>query len=187
MNIDIHEPRSETIIRHVTQFMMAEKVSEATFANNVKDIYHGRVTNEKARVVRFHEDGDAFEDMKANAQLLFRMMKPAATSRLPVDLEEPIVLALPEERQRNLKAELAARYDLLAAPIPHNDPEHNVFSLALLLKTTGGTIEALAPVIADGVIDDNDLPHAKKALKEINKSLAELVSWQQAITEVLPD
>jgi len=185
MNTNIHETRSMTVIKHVNDLILSEKVSEGTFADDVKNIYHLRVQDKKFRVVKFHEGGDTFEDMKANAQLLFRMMKSHV--KFPCDLEESVVLALPEERQRNLKAELAARYDLLAAPIPHNNPEDNVFSLAVLLKTTGSTIEALAPVIADGVIDEKDLPHAKTALTEINKTVASLISWQQAITAVLPD
>jgi len=187
MKTDIHEPRSVTIIRHVSGYLLTEKVSEQQFSDNVKTIYHHRVSDPKNRAVKFHEGGDAYEDMKANAQLLFRMFKPSATSRLPVDLEEPVVLALPEERQRDLKAELAERYDLLAAPIPHNTEEDNIFSLAVLLKTTGATVESLAPIMEDGKIDQSDVPYAKKALLEINKTMAALVSWQAAITSVLPE
>jgi len=185
MKTGIHEPRSMTIKRHVNDYMLNTNISEQTFAENVKTIYHDRVPDPDDRVIKFHEGRDAYEDMKSNGQLLFRMMK--AHVKFPSDIEEPVVLALPDKEQRNLRTALAARYDELAVPIPHNEPEENIYSLSVLLKTTGATIESLAPILADNKIDEADIPHAKKALQGINQSMAELIRWQKAITDIFPD
>lgn len=180
-----HEPRSVTIIRHVTDYLLSTSVSRAAYADDVKNLYHQRIPNPAARCVRFHEGGDAIKDLKANDQLVQRFLQQDV--KFPADIEEAFVLALPPQRRRRCLADLMARYELLAAPIPKATTEDASESLSRLLDSTGAVIRAIAPMMADGVVDERDAPHAKKALRTIHSAQAELTGWAQRITDALPD
>ena len=186
MNANIHEPRSDVIRRHVNNYFRTEKAAtEESFADDVKGIYHDRVPNEKDRIIHFHEGGDASKMLVANAQLMFRIIKGAV--KFPADIEEAVVLTLPEPYKGDCLAELAGRYGLLAAHVPDISCNESVSNISHLMKETGEAIEKLAPMLADGVIDENDAHLAKDALKEINDVFAELVQLQARITNILPE
>ena len=185
MTGNFHEPRSVTIIRHVNNYLLSTSVSQEAFADDVKSIYHERIPNPKARVMHFHETGDAHKDMSANAQLLMRVINRRV--KFPSDLEEAVVLAMPDDYRHQCISDLAARYDLLAAEIPHADSNDDLANLNCILKETGEAIQSLGPIFADGKVDEKDAPHAKHALKEINEALSALVSMQARITAILPD
>jgi len=186
MNANNHEPRSDVVRRHVNNCFRADKtVTEENFADEVKGIYHDRVSNTADRVVHFHEGGDASKVLAANAQLLFRMIKGAV--KFPADIEEAVVLALPEPYQSDCLSELSGRYGLLAAHVPESSPNSSVTNISHLMKETGEALEAIAPMLSDGVIDKKDAHLAKTALKEINDVLAELIRIQTEITNILPE
>ncbi len=182
---DLHEPRSHTVLRHVQAHLLASSISVETYAEEVRALYHARVTDPKARVMQFHSGGDAIKDMKANGQLIARILH--RTVKMPVDLEEALVLALPEQPRGACLRELAERYDLLPAAIPHPTPSDDAANLSGILKETGEAIQALGPIMADGRVDEHDAPHAKRALIEINEALAALVTMQARITAILPE
>jgi len=186
MTANIHETRSDVVRRHVNNCLRAEKkVTEETFADDVKGIYHDRVSHADDRVVHFHDGGDATKMLAANAQLLFRMIKGSV--KFPADIEEAVVLALPEPYQNDCLAELSGRYGLLAAHVPDCSPNSSVTNISHLMKETGEALEAIAPMLSDGVIDKKDSHLAKTALKEINDVLAELIRVQTEITNILPE
>jgi hypothetical protein len=117
-----------------------------------------------ARHVPFHRTADVYADQKANAQLLRRMLSIDALVRMPVELEEALVLALPEPMRTECLRELADRYGLLAAPKPCGTRIRPVVP-AGILRETGEAVIALAQVI------DQDAPR----LADLQRAASELI------------
>ncbi len=180
----LHEPRSVTVIRHVSGHLLSTSRSLEAYADDVKRLYQESVTNLAARSVKFHGDGDAIADMKANGQLVGRYLN--RTTRIPVDLEEALVLALPEVSKRECLADLAGRYNLLAAPMPDVGTCDDIANLNRIMTETGKAIQSLGPIFEDGKVTDDDLPYIKQALQSLTKAVSEFVSMQQRLTDVLP-
>lgn len=164
------ETRAELILRYVQSLLRETRVSMESFAADVVEQYHGR-TPGGARTIRFHGGGDAYKDMRANAQLLRRFLEGEV--RLPVDLEEAVVMALPDSRRRQLLAALAARYGLLAVRNPNTQRrfEDDTAALAGLFKEAGEAGAALAPMLADGRFGPEDRPLAVTAKRELEDVL----------------
>jgi hypothetical protein len=164
----IREPRTTTVLRQVDDALRSHKrLTERALADAVVDLYHDR-TALHDRTIPFHagHTPDAYEAAaRANAQLLKRMR--VGEVRMPADLEEALVLALPEPQQRACLVELADRYGLLAVPKPSADgvAQHGV--LAEFLRQMSEAVERIAPMLADGVIDVRDREHAPAAIKEL--------------------
>ena len=107
----MREPRSQTIARHVREALRHSGLTEQSLAAEVVEQYHRR-TSLHERNVEFHSGTTTKqidEAQRANAQLLRRMF--GGLVRMPADLEESIVLALPEPYRRRLLRELAGRHD----------------------------------------------------------------------------
>lgn len=164
----MREPRSHTIGRHVRDALRHSGLTELAFATAVVEAYHSRVALHE-RGVEFHS-GTTVDQMldaqRANAQLLRRML--AGQVRMPVDMEEAVVLSLPEPYRRRLLSELAGRYGLLAVPMPSDDAVKQHQALADLSREFGEAIERLAPMLADGHIDASDAALAPAALRELH-------------------
>ncbi|RCX32100.1 hypothetical protein [Thioalbus denitrificans] len=179
------ETRSETITRHVQAYLRATATSWPTLAADVSEQYAARVAQRK-RAVHFHEGGDAYKDMRANAQLLKRFMEGEA--RLPVDLEEAIAYALPEPHRRELVADLAARYGLLHVAAPDADRAQQVQDAGEWLREVGEATEALGALLGDCRIDGADsaadLARARAELHDvIGKATGLVAAIDQALAE----
>ena len=178
------ETRTVAVLRHVTNYLLSSSTSDMTFSVAVMDEYCRRVPNVNARVVPVHSSFDPLKDQRLNRQTVMRFVN--REQRLPADLEESVVSVLPEPFQSDCLRDLSARYDLLAVRVVTHEPGDDVANLNRILKETGDMIAALAPVLADGVIDNDDRPYAKDALTKINDALAGLVEMQARITKILP-
>lgn len=178
------ESRSQVVQRHVTRYLNETRTSMESFAADVASHYCS-ATPAAVRDIRFHSGGDAYKDMRANGQLVRRFLE--GNPRMPVDIEESMVGALPVDRRAALVGDLAARYGLLAAPIPVPGRSATACSAGRLMKETGEAIEAIASLLDDDVIDDRDRPQARHVLQQINEAMAELVAFRDRITAVLPD
>lgn len=168
----MREPRSATIGRVVLDALRHSGLTEQAYAARVVDLYHQRVALHE-RTVEFHAGttaGQVIEAQRANAQLLRRMLNGAV--RLPADLEESLVLALPPPYQRHLLSELAARYGLLAVAEPSRTEAGQHATLANLCREFGEAVERVAPMLADGRIDASDRNLAGPAVRELRDVLA---------------
>lgn len=133
------ETRAQTVERHVREMLHHTSVSLPSFSVMVVAQYHGR-TPLAARGVLFHTDGDAYQCMRANAQIIRRYLD--GEPRLPCELEEALVLAMPEPWQTRCLSELAARYGLLAARIPEKGKAET--DIAHLFREAGEAGAAIA-------------------------------------------
>lgn len=151
--------RTAAIATHVEHALRHARLSSETYADEVRRQYHER-TPEAARVVQFQNpDGadDPYRALRHNAQTVRRYLGLCEQPiRLLADLEEAMVLALPEPYRSECLRELAARYGLLAARMPGVERGGAALSLADLMRETAEVVEAVAPLVADGLVDSFD-------------------------------
>lgn len=172
----MNRPRDAVIADHVAAAMRLTRLSMETFAQTVADLYHERTPLE-LRGVRFHEVGraDPYRDMRKNAQIVRRYLA-GELCRMPVELEEALVLALPDPFQSACLRELAGRYGLIAAAAPASDGDEQVQQVAELMRAAGETISAIVPMLDDGLIDITDADHAPDALAQLEQLQGHVVT-----------
>lgn len=186
MTREPHDTRAAVVFRHTWAALRSSALCERKLAARIAEAYIARVPLAD-RVVAFHA-GTTTDDLlraeKANAQLFGRFLRGVV--KLPADLEEAWVQALPEPHREECARELVRRYGFLPARAPTSGAGP-VATLGVLLREFGETVGALEPIVADGRVDGADAPHLKRALKELNDLQAALVSFQAQLTDALPD
>ncbi|HPG94808.1 MAG TPA: hypothetical protein PLR28_09670 [Dokdonella sp.] len=163
----MNKPRDAIIAEHIAVAMRHTRLSYEAFAQSVLDHYHA-TTTDTLRTIKFHPvpQTDPYPAMRANAQLVRRMVEGTAV-RMPVEIEESLVLSLPAPHRDACLRELSARYGLLAAPMPTAAAEGQAGSVGALLHRCGESIKALAPMLEDGAITAADANLAPAALAEL--------------------
>lgn len=161
--------RSRVIARHV-QLALAGGMQMRAYAAAVADAYMAR-TAVADRVVDFHvgTTTDAAEKaIRANAQLCNRFID--GTVKMPADLEESFVLSLPEDARMRCKAELAARYGLLAARVPDASAAGGAKSAANLMREVAEFITE--SITADACPNEIALRAALRELTDVEAACA---------------
>lgn len=176
------ETRSQPLFRHTQAYLHATGTAWPTLAQNVVDNYHAAVPPGQ-RAVHFKTGGDAYQAARINAQHIKRMY--TGDSRLPADLEEAWAAAIPAPWHEALLRDLAGRYGLLAAPVPQEAVNADVQSISRLLQETGEAIEALAPILEDGLLSASDAPLAANALHEVDDVLGMLASIRTRLVQLV--
>ncbi len=177
-----HEPRSAVVFRHTTDAVRNSGHTDSSLAQAIADQYLADVAPTE-RIVQFHTgtDADSIERaLKANAQIVGRIRN--GTVKMPVDLEESWVRALPTQWREACSRELAQRYGFLGARIPMMEPHAGVLAVARLSVEFGHTLEALTNILADGRICAMDIPEMRRALDEMGQLEAELTTARQYVT-----
>ena len=131
--------------------------------------YHKTIPKNK-RSVKFHADGDVFKDAKANGQIIQRMMDGSV--RMPVEIEESLIEALPIDWRKSLKAALAARMGLLASPIPSNQPSVEIQHVGQVATEFGELFALLGKAYNDGALNEKDAHLVDEILKEVGDLMA---------------
>lgn len=176
---DSHEPRSITVLRHVQAYLLGTAVSVQSYADDVRCRYQER-TPARQQSLRFHTDGDVAEDFKANGQLVGRILD--RTVRMPVDIEEALILALPEEEQRRCWVDLAARVGRLSVAHPEDGVEGLTADLGRFISDFGQLTQAFVPLLRDLQIDE----HAgREDLECALDRLRQLMAGAQSFIEVV--
>lgn len=168
------EPRSSVVFRYTTESIRNSHHTDASFAQAVADQYMTTVAPNE-RVIAFHAGtcADSIEKaQKANAQLIARFR--AGTVKLPVDLEEAWIQALPPPWSDDCARELAQRYGFLGARAPQMDTQAGVLGVARMSVEFGHTLQALSNVLEDGRVCPQDIPELRKARRELADLLAEV-------------
>jgi len=185
--------RTAALTTHVEHALRHARLSSETYADEVRRLYQER-TPEGARVVQFQnpeEADDPYRALRHNAQTVRRYLgMNEQPIRLLADLEEAMVLALPEPYRGECLRELASRYGLLAARLPGTERGSAALSLADLMRETAEVVEAVAPLVADGLLDSFDghlqITQALQQLADLEAACAaqraQLEAAQQATT-----
>lgn len=180
------ESRSETIARHVREALATDgRLTERSYAEQVMNCYHA-ATPLHLRRVNFEVGAtvDAVERaQRANAAAVRRFV--SGEVRMPVDLEEALVDALPAAvRERCIRA-LSARRGMLPVAMPTPDGIEQTRRVAELMHSAADAVAAIAPMLADGAIDAADRPYAAAALDQLRRVLADATCLHAQILAVL--
>lgn len=177
------DTRSDVICRHVqTALRHAGGLTRESFADAVVLLYHER-TPFHLRGVQFHpfdRDADVYAVQRANAQLLFRMLDTNSNVRLASEIEESVVLSLPQPYRGECLRELAHRYGLMAVPLPAPQGGDRVVQVGEFAGAFGGCLLALAQTLGDGHLDADDAANAPRAVKELDELIALATSLREA-------
>lgn len=156
------------------------------FADRVADHYLEHTSEEHRRVPLKPLLGDISQisaAQKANRQTVDRYIK-GEVKTFPCDLEEAWVAALQAPFQDEALRLLSARHGLLAAKA--RAPGEALESLSDATHAFSAFLGGMAPIVADGVIDERDQPHLKSALEELADLQAAMASIQSQLTAALP-
>ncbi len=119
-------------------------------------------------------------DREALRKQVSRMRDGA--QRIPADLEEPWMLALPDPWRAEALDALAARHGLLAVPVP--DGCGFLGGFGRYMQAGGQVLEAMQPIVEDGLLNQDDtehLPDAIRALKAHMRDTAALLARLEAL------
>lgn len=178
----MHDTRCGVIFRHVNQALKhVGQLTQDSFAADVAELYNAR-TASHLRGVHFHQaarNADIYQTQRLNAQLLFRMLNPNGPTRMACELEEAVVLSLPQPFRNECLRELANRLGLLAVPLPDANPGALV-TLGAFVKEFGECVLELSQTIADGHLDPNDVANSARAVKELDDLIAQASSLRAA-------
>ena len=173
------ETRSQSIERVTRIYFRETGVSQETFALTLMENYFERV-HEVHRSIKFHCQGDTYKDMRSNSKMVERFMN--GTMRMPCDLEEAWVDALPDPYHSRLKSELADRYGLLAVEIP--DAERGSKDVAALFRECGEAGEVLSRMlVSNGSIGLEDAPFARHAVEQLTDVVTVAMSLIHQVRE----
>lgn len=163
------EPRAALIARVTREALRATGGTLRAFAAAVAEGYRAR-THSEDRAVEFHESKDPYADERANAQIVTRMLN--GETRLPADLEEAWVLALPEPHRGRLLTKLASRYGLLAVPMAEVGSDDATLRVCALLRETAEAVQAVAPLLREGRLHTGCVQSARSAITELRQAEA---------------
>jgi hypothetical protein len=158
-----------------------------SLAARAVDIYQQR-TPLHARGIEFQPLGrDPYLALRANALHVRRFMGVSSPSvRMPAELEEAMVLALPEPFKRECLKELAERYGLLASRAPQ--PDGRVWDgPADLMRECAEALRALAPALVDGKLGREDAAELRACMRHLDEVHSAAHSLMAQLSDVLDD
>ncbi len=179
-------PPRQSVVYAATRRMLDETATNAnSFAMAVAEQYLASVAPD-VRCVPFKlgEGDDLIRALKANGQILRRYMD-GTVKALPADLEDAWVMALPEPYRSNCERDLAQRRGRYSMRQLDPTESRQVAGLGDLMTEVGQLCEALAPAVADGVINRADLPHAQRILTQSDDVIAAVLNLRRRITDLL--
>ncbi len=182
------QPPRQSVIHGYTRRMLDETATNAnSFAMAVAERYHQMVAPDVRQVPLRLGEGDALcKAMRDNGQVLRRYMD-GTVKAMPVDLEDAWVLSLPEPYRGNCERDLARRRGMVPVPRPVDSESAQVVCLSRLMSEFGQLIEALSPAMADGRIDANDLPYARRILDESDDLISAVLAVRKCVQALLPE
>lgn len=177
------ESRSQTIFRHTRAMISETSITLEKFVLCLVEA-HEPVTR-SGGAYRFKDTGNLIVDITANVRRVERWMKDnpsASDGRLPVDVEESWIAAMPSPYQVACKRELAARFGFLGVPIPVPGVVQDHQSLAALMREAAEAVGAIAPMLeTGGGIGPEDAHLADNALEQLRDVVRECYALQSRI------
>lgn len=179
-------PRQSVVYRYTRQMLDETATNANSFAMEVAERYTRTVAPDVRHAAFRVGEGDALiAAMRNNGQILRRFMD-GSVKVLPADLEDSWVMALPEPYRSDCERELAQRRGRWSTPELPATESGQAIGLAQLMADVAQLFEALAPALADGKITAEDLPHARRILKESDDLIAGVLAVRRMVTDLLP-
>ena len=173
-------PKRQSVIYAITERMIRETgTNRRCFGMEVADRYL-RMTAEDDQEVPFRitRGGNGDADKKHNGQILGRYLD-GVVKTLPADLEDAWVLSLPEPYRAECERELGRRRGVLPVLLAQIDESNDTAGVGRLVQEFGELITAISPALADGVVDEKDLPHMVRILDEADDVLMAVIALRK--------
>lgn len=185
----MRDSRTAVLFAHVSAMLRHTGATRDDFGDDVAQRYMAR-TPLHARVLQFHQHqrgANPYEVKDANGQLLFRMLDPAGPVRMAADVEEAVVLSLPQPYRDACLRELAGRVGLMATPEPAATGDVAATGMGALSTAFGEAVIAMAHTLADGQLCPADAQQAPVVVRELDDLIARATSLRAAHLAVLQD
>lgn len=180
-------PPRQSVIYGYTRRMLDETATNAnSFAMAVADHYYRLVAPDVRQVPLRLGEGDALcRAMKDNGQVLRRYMD-GTVKALPSDLEDAWVSALPEPYRSDCERDLARRRGQLCVRL---DTMHGnaISSVGELSTEFGELLSAIAPAMADGKINEDDLKYVKPILNKSDDLISAVLAVRRHVNALVPE
>ncbi|MGQ5251485.1 hypothetical protein ACULMA_04780 [Xanthomonas arboricola pv. corylina] len=182
-------PRSQALSALIMQAVVTSRMQWQEYADAVVAHYHHSV-DVADRVVDFHVASTAAQHEKAtrlNTQTVRRLL--SGEIRMPVDLEEALVMALPREQRVDVLANLLARMGLMYArrPPQADDVVGQVGTPCELMRCAADAVQAIVPMLEDNHrIGPEDQQHFANALHAINDVQSACITLTAQIANAMP-
>lgn len=179
----MRDTRTAVLCAHLTLALHHSSLTMRSYATTVRDQYEQR-TPRHARTLEFHTSRtDPYADERANAQIVQRFID--GTTRMPVEVEEALVFALPQPFHGECQRELAERYGNLAAPIPSTETDAPLGDAGKLMAECGQALMELSRCYSNGSIVHGESNTARSALNELTDVIAEATSLRERLHQAL--
>lgn len=177
------ESRTETIARHTAAYFHFRRTSWESFSQAVVEQYHALVPAE-ARLLSFRTDGDVFKAAAANGKKMSRYVSREADIHLPAEIEEAWVHALPEPYRTQCRDDLVRRHGCLPVPLLDDAGTEDAAGVAQFATDFAGALREIAPAIADGVFDADDLPYVDAIMNAMDQHVASTLALRKRMIEI---
>lgn len=173
-------PKRQSVIFAITERMIRETgTNRRCFGMEVADRYLSMTAEDDQEVpFRITRGGNGDADKKHNGQILGRYLD-GVVKTLPADLEDAWVLSLPEPYRAECERELGRRRGVLPVLLAQIDESNDTAGVGRLVQEFGELITAISPALADGVVDEKDLPHMVRILDEADDVLMAVIALRK--------
>jgi hypothetical protein len=153
----------------------AEALAEKYFCSVPEDLRRAPL-----RVPPAHgEAEDYYKVLAANLKAVQRYLD--GTVPMPADLEEAWVETLPKAYRDRAVFDLCAR--LHVVPVLVSD-DADIARLATFMEDEAAVIRAMAPILADGEIDEKDAKFIPEAIEKLRIAMADCAGLLQRLEQV---
>lgn len=173
-------PKRQSVIYAITERMIRETgTNRRCFGMEIADRYLAMTAEDDQEVAfRITRGGNGDADKKHNGQILGRYLD-GVVKTLPADLEDAWVLSLPEPYRAECERELGRRRGVLPVLLAQIDESNDTAGVGRLVQEFGELITAISPALADGVVDEKDLPHMVRILDEADDVLMAVIALRK--------
>ena len=175
----LEQTRTEVIGAHVKRAMRTTRLKFGAYCEDAAALWQSR-TPDVVRGDDFSAHSNDDKRRATNEQKVRRWFDGGVAARPSIDVEEALVLALPEPFRSDCLRELCMRYGGLFVAMPGCGQPLHLGVAGELVTQCGEALTALAPLLADGQIGVDDpepaLRHARRELIDVQSVIASLVA-----------
>lgn len=176
----VSESPAQIIHRYWLQIMARGKGATGSYCYDVAKLYNELHPQDARTLVFDLVSGTPAQIFDRCYKRIERWVNPMADQHLPLDVTRALINAMPDSMRRSCWTEVLGALGYLAAQ--HAGPAEGTHAaFADLVHTFGRISQAAAPIMADGVIDEQDRPHAPAMLQKIDEMRGQLAAWEHAL------
>lgn len=182
----MHRP-FDVIIGSATKLYLDDKGvgSIEPFAQDVREQYEAMVPVAQ-RTITWSSSPIASTRLNSDGKHVKRYIE--RNPKLPAELVPAWLIVLPKTVREQILSEFLAQFDATLVSVQRGDPAKmsESASLAKLMRECAEAVEAIAPMLEDGQVDESDVKFARNALMQLAELGAVVNEWQRRIASILP-